>query len=102
MLEEPEHLTWYHHGTRWTDKFNHVVGIMHTNYLDYARREEGGEAKARMLEAYNNWVCRVHCHKERHPPARRRCHSSRQSGARLSSSGSAVRQLAVQPWRNVV
>ncbi len=65
MLEEPEHLTWFHHGTRWTDKFNHVVGIMHTNYLDYARREEGGETKAKLLEAYNNWVCRVHCHKVR-------------------------------------
>jgi hypothetical protein len=39
------------------------VGIMHTNYLDYARREEGGETKAKLLEAYNNWVCRVHCHK---------------------------------------
>ena len=36
---------------------------MHTNYLDYARREEGGETKAKLLEAYNNWVCRVHCHK---------------------------------------
>ena len=38
---------------------------MHTNYLDYARREEGGETKAKLLEAYNNWVCRVHCHKAR-------------------------------------
>lgn len=39
---------------------------MHTNYLDYARREEGGETKAKLLEAYNNWVCRVHCHKVQH------------------------------------
>ena len=43
--------------------FGCQVGIMHTNYLDYARREEGGETKAKLLEAYNNWVCRVHCHK---------------------------------------
>lgn len=39
----------YHHGRRWTDKFAHVVGVMHTNYLDYARREEGGQVKETLL-----------------------------------------------------
>ncbi|KAG2452291.1 hypothetical protein HYH02_003315 [Chlamydomonas schloesseri] len=63
VLEEPEHLNWYHHGRRWTDKFAHVVGVMHTNYLDYARREEGGHVKEAILKHINAWMCRIYCHK---------------------------------------
>jgi len=62
VLEEPEHLTWYHHGRRFTSKFRLVVGVVHTNYLDYARRESNGRAKAAALALVNVWVCRVHCH----------------------------------------
>ena len=63
MLEEPEHLTWYHHGARWADKFEHVVGVVHTNYLDYAAREEGGALKAAALKFLNGAVVRAHTHK---------------------------------------
>ena len=66
VLEEPEHLNWYHHGRRWTDKFKHVVGVIHTNYLDYAMREEDGERKAKALALMNQLICRIHCHKVRH------------------------------------
>ncbi|KAF9598934.1 hypothetical protein IFM89_033132 [Coptis chinensis] len=63
ILEEPEHLNWYHHGKRWTDKFNHVVGIVHTNYLEYIKREKNGALQAFLVKHVNNLVTRAHCHK---------------------------------------
>ncbi|XP_061362462.1 digalactosyldiacylglycerol synthase 1, chloroplastic isoform X2 [Gastrolobium bilobum] len=63
ILEEPEHLNWYHHGKRWTDKFNHVVGIVHTNYLEYIKREKNGALQAFFVKHINNWVTKAYCHK---------------------------------------
>ncbi|OVA07149.1 Glycosyl transferase [Macleaya cordata] len=63
ILEEPEHLNWYHHGKRWTDKFNHVVGVVHTNYLEYIKREKNGALQAFFVKHINNWVTRAYCHK---------------------------------------
>ncbi|KAJ8574199.1 hypothetical protein K7X08_026004 [Anisodus acutangulus] len=62
ILEETEHLNWYHHGKRWTDKFNHVVGIVHTNYLEYIKRENGA-LQAFLVKHVNNWVPRAYCDK---------------------------------------
>lgn len=63
ILEEPEHLTWFHHGARWTQKFQHVVGIVHTNYLEYVKREKNGPFQAFFLKYVNNWVTSIYCHK---------------------------------------
>lgn len=63
VLEEPEHLTWYHHGKRWKIKFRFVIGIVHTNYLEYVKREKYGRAYAFLLKYMNNWVVDIYCHK---------------------------------------
>lgn len=63
VLEEPEHLNWYYHGKRWSDKFRHVVGVVHTNYLEYVKREKNGAFQAFLLKHVNNWVTQIYCHK---------------------------------------
>lgn len=63
ILEEPEHLTWYHHGRKWKSKFKRVVGIVHTNYLEYVKREKNGYLIAFVMKYANNWVTRIYCHK---------------------------------------
>lgn len=63
ILEEPEHLTWYHHGKRWKSKFRLVIGIIHTNYLEYVRREKNGRLQAFFLKHINTWVVGIYCHK---------------------------------------
>lgn len=63
VLEEPEHLTWYHHGKRWKTKFKLVIGIIHTNYLEYVKREKNGAIQAFLLKYLNNWVVGIYCHK---------------------------------------
>lgn len=63
VLEEPEHLTWYHHGRRWKTKFQKVIGVVHTNYLEYVKREKNGYISAFLLKHINSWVTDIYCHK---------------------------------------
>ncbi|KAJ9554767.1 hypothetical protein OSB04_009381 [Centaurea solstitialis] len=63
ILEEPEHLNWYHHGKSWTSKFNHVVGVVHTNYLEYIKREKYGALQAFLVKHINNLVTKAYCDK---------------------------------------
>jgi len=64
VLEEPEHINWYHHGERWTTAFQHVIGVAHTNYLQYSILNDkgwaAGEIKAGFTELMNNVVVAAH------------------------------------------
>mmetsp|Transcript_251 Transcript_251/g.315 ORF Transcript_251/g.315 Transcript_251/m.315 type:complete len:519 (+) Transcript_251:206-1762(+) len=62
ILEEPEHINWFKpSGLPWTEKFNYVIGIMHTNYELYARGETMGFFKEFCVKYLNIWMARAYC-----------------------------------------
>jgi hypothetical protein len=66
FLEEPEHLNWYKAASSgnssWTDKFHHVVGIGHTNYVAYIQKSVAALATP-AVSTYSSWMVRAYCHK---------------------------------------
>ena len=59
VLEEPEHQSWFRaEVTPWTKKFNHVVGVVHTNYKAYV-----GSIMAPIVSEMSTLVVRAYCHK---------------------------------------
>lgn len=64
VLEEPEHLNWFRaQGDPWTKKFNFTVGIVHTNYKQYARGEVGGIIAAPIIAEMSSLMVRAYCNK---------------------------------------
>jgi len=62
ILEEPEHLNWVHHGGRWSDRFSHVIGIVHTNYRRYAEEDDQRDPLTSMLQPVFNCFFNVICY----------------------------------------
>lgn len=64
VLEEPEHLNWYRApGEGWTKKFHYVVGIVHTNYKEYASGHYSGLWTAPAIAVMSSAMVRAYCHK---------------------------------------
>lgn len=64
ILEEPEHCNWYRApGEGWTKRFNYVVGIVHTNYKEYASAHYSGLWTAPALALMSSAMVRAYCHK---------------------------------------
>lgn len=64
ILEEPEHLCWYHHGQRWPCLFRHVIGIVHTNYQDLMCTNQDDwpdSVKEASVHAASTLVCSAYC-----------------------------------------
>eukprot|EP00804_Cyclotella_cryptica_P025485 CCRYP_011992-RA/>CCRYP_011992-RA protein AED:0.02 eAED:0.02 QI:154/1/1/1/0.66/0.5/4/632/774 len=64
ILEEPEHLNWYRApGEGWTKVFDYVVGVVHTNYIEYASTQFHGLWTAPAIQVMSSAMIRAYCHK---------------------------------------
>jgi digalactosyldiacylglycerol synthase len=65
IQEEPEHVNFYRAPGRlsWRDKFDHVVGIIHTNYKAYASSHYSGLVTAPLIGAMSSLMVRAYCDK---------------------------------------
>lgn len=66
ICEEPEHLNWYRSpgSASWTAKFNHVVGVIHTNYKAYVRdHAPAGFLASPLTAGVNSLVVKANCHR---------------------------------------
>ena len=63
ILEEPELLNWFHAPENgWMNKFNDVIGIIHTNYVEYAYSHYSGIFTAPAIRALTSATVRSCCH----------------------------------------
>ena len=65
VLEEPEHLNWFRAPSMksWTKQYNYVVGIVHTNYDQYATQHYSGLWTAPAIRLMSAAMVRAYCHK---------------------------------------
>ncbi|GKY93364.1 hypothetical protein MPSEU_000304000 [Mayamaea pseudoterrestris] len=63
VLEEPEHCNWFRSpGDGWTKRFTYVIGIVHTNYKEYASGEYHGMWTAPAIQLMSSAMVRAYCH----------------------------------------
>jgi digalactosyldiacylglycerol synthase len=63
IMEEPEHVNWFRApGDGWTKRFNYVVGIVHTNYKEYASAHYSGLWTAPAISIISSAMVRAYCH----------------------------------------
>lgn len=64
ILEEPEHVNWFRApGEGWTKRYNYVLGIIHTNYDQYATQHYSGLWTAPAIRIMSAAMVRAYCHK---------------------------------------